>query len=82
MENLGNVPFHANIDPVARKILERVACSVVYNERDRLPYGRILTAMTLWFEDHEKWEEIRKTIRADFARETQQQRERDRERKG
>jgi hypothetical protein len=80
MEKLGNVPFHANINPLARKILERVASSLVYNEGDQLPYGRIITAMTLWFEDHKKWDEIQKTIRADFAREAQQRRQRDRER--
>ena len=75
-----NVPFSANISPEARKILERVACSLVYNERDRLPYGRVITAMTLWFEDNDAWDDIREAIRADRAREAQERRERDRDR--
>lgn len=75
------VPFTVNITPEARKILERVACSLVYGEEDRLPLGRMITAMTLWFEDNGVWEHIRKEIQADFAREARERRERDRERK-
>jgi hypothetical protein len=76
-----NVPINYNFSAEAKKILEREACKLVYNEEDQLPYGRVITAMTLWLDDHNKWNEIRETIRADRAREAQERRERDRERK-
>jgi len=77
----GNVRLEVNISREARKILEREACLLVYGEQDQLPLGRIVTAMTLWFEENTEWDEIRETIRADRAREAQERRERDRERK-
>jgi hypothetical protein len=61
--------------------MTRVACNLVYGEEDRLPYGRIVTAMTKWFEDNDEWEDITDEIRADIAREAQERRVRDRERK-
>jgi hypothetical protein len=70
-----------NISPEARKILEREAYLLVYDEKDQLPLGRIVTAMILWFEEYNKCDEIRETIRAGRAREAQEHRERDRERK-
>ena len=76
-----NVPFSIQITPEARKILEREACKLVYGEDDRLPLGRIVTAMTMWLEDNLKWKDIRDEIRAAFAREAQERRVRDRERK-
>jgi hypothetical protein len=76
-----NIPFSIHIAPEARRILEREACKLVYGEDDRLPLGRIVTTMTLWFEDNLKWKEIREEIRAALARETQERRVRDRERK-
>ena len=81
MTEEGNVPFSIQITPEARRILEREACKLVYGEDDRLPLGRIVTTMTLWFEDNLKWKEIREEIRAALARETQERRVRDRERK-
>jgi hypothetical protein len=81
MEIVGSVPLTANIKPEARKILDRVACGVVYNEGDRLPIGRILREIIFWFEDHNAWSEIEKTILADRAREDHNRRVRDRERK-
>jgi hypothetical protein len=81
MDIVGTVPLTVNIGPEARKILEQVARGLVYDEGDRLPFGRIITTMTLWFEDNAKWEDIRNAIRADFAREAQERRKRDRERK-
>jgi hypothetical protein len=79
MTEEGNIPLH--ITPEARRILEREACKLVYGEDDRLPLGRIVTTITLWFEDNLKWKEIREEIRAALARETQERRVRDRERK-
>jgi hypothetical protein len=76
-----NVPLSIHITLEARKILEREACKLVYGEDDRLPLGRVVTAMTLWFEDNLKWNDIRDEIRAAFAREAQERRVRDRERK-
>lgn len=76
-----NVPFSIHITLEASKILEREACKLVYSEDDRLPLGRIVTAMTLWFEENLKWKDIRDEIRAAFAREAQERRVRDRERK-
>jgi hypothetical protein len=81
MTEEGNVPFSIHITPEARRILEREACKLVYGEDDRLPLGRIVTTMTLWFEDNLKWKEIREEIRAALASETQERRVRDRERK-
>ena len=81
MDVVGTVPLTVNISPAARKILDRVACRIVYDERDRLPLGRMISAMILWFQDNDKWEGIQATIRADFAREAQERRKRDRERK-
>jgi hypothetical protein len=81
MTGEGNVPFSINITPAARKILEREACKLVYGPEDRLPLGRIVTAMTLWFEENVEWEDIRDEIRTVFAREAQERRVRDRERK-
>jgi hypothetical protein len=75
------LPLTVRIGPKARKILERMAWRIVYNEEDRLPLGRIINAMILWFEDHNQWEEIQEEIRADFAREAEERRIRDRERK-
>jgi hypothetical protein len=49
------IPFSINISPEARKILEREACRLVYGPEDRLPLGRIVTAMTLWFEENVEW---------------------------
>lgn len=43
--------------------------------------GRIINAMILWFEDHNHRQEIQEEIRADFAREAEERRIRDRERK-
>jgi hypothetical protein len=81
MEITGTVPLTVRISPEAREFLERAACKIVHDEGDRLPLGRLVTAMTLWFEDNKKWEELQNEIRADFAREEQERRKRDRERK-
>jgi uncharacterized protein YdaU (DUF1376 family) len=43
--------------------------------------GRIVTAMTLWFEENDEWDDIREAIRANRARQAWERRERDRERK-
>src|SRR6516165_11195434 len=69
------------IAPDARKILDRVANSLVYDEKDRLPLGRIVTEMVKFLEEDESWDAITKIIRADFAREVHERRVRDRERK-
>jgi hypothetical protein len=75
------VPITIQITAETREILTRVACSLVYGEEDRLPYGRIVTAMTKWFEDNDEWEDIADEIRADIGREAQERSVRDRERK-
>jgi hypothetical protein len=69
------------ISEEAREILDRVAASLVHNERDRLPLGRVVAAMTLWFEENNEWDDITEAIRDDYADEAQRRRERDRERK-
>ena len=73
-------PLTVRIAPDARKILDRVANSLVYDEKDRLPLGRIVTAMVKFLEEDD-WDAIKKIIRADFAREAHERRVRDRERK-
>jgi len=73
-------PLTVRIAPDARKILDRVACSLVYDEKDRLPLGRIVTAMVKFLEEDD-WDAIKKIIRADFAREAHERCVRDRERK-
>jgi hypothetical protein len=75
------LPLTLRISPEARKILDRVGNSLVYDEKDRLPLGRIVTAMVKFLEEHECWEAITKIIRADFDREAHERRVRDRERK-
>jgi hypothetical protein len=77
----GMSPLTVRIAPEARKILDQVADSLVYDEKDRLPLGRIVTAMVNFLEEDDCWDAIRKTIRADFAREAHERRVRDRERK-
>jgi hypothetical protein len=69
------------IAPEARKILDEVANSLVYDEEDRVPLGRIVTAMIMFMEENGRWDAIREIIRADFAREAHERRVRDRERK-
>jgi hypothetical protein len=81
MTGEGNVPFSVSISREARQILEREACKLVYGPEDRLPLGRIVTAMTMWFEENLGWTNIRDEIRAALAREAQERRVRDRERK-
>ena len=79
-EIVGMSPLTVRIAPEARKILDRVATSLVYDEKDRLPLGRIVTAMVKFLEEDD-WDAIKKIIRADFAREAHERRVRDRERK-
>ena len=81
MKSEEQVPISVNISLEARKILEKRAQKIVHDEGDQLPLGRVITAMVLWFEEREWWEEIQQEIRADFAREAQERRKRDRERK-
>jgi hypothetical protein len=57
-----------------------VANRLVYDEEDRLPLGRIVTAMVNFLEEDD-WDAITKIVRADFAREAHERRVRDRERK-
>jgi hypothetical protein len=73
-------PLTVRITPEARKILERVGNSLV-DQKDRLPLGRIVTAMVKFLEEDECWDAITEIIRADFAREAHERRVRDRERK-
>jgi hypothetical protein len=81
-EIAGMSSLTVRIAPEARKILDRVANSLVYDEKDRLPLGRIITAMVKFLEeDDDCWDAITKIIRADFAREAHERRVRDRERK-
>ena len=80
-EIVGMSPLTVRIAPEARKILDGVANSLVYDEKDRLPLGRIVTAMIMFLEEDRSWDAIRKIIRADFAREAHERRVRDRERK-
>jgi hypothetical protein len=80
-EEAKNQLLAVRVDPEARKILERVACKVVYHEDDRLPLGKIITAMILWFEDNVEWEEIEEAVRADWDREVAERKRRDRKRK-
>jgi hypothetical protein len=77
MKTEGQVWLGVDISPETRKILEREACLLVYDAEDQLPLGRIVTAMILWFEEYNEWDEIRETIRADRAREAQERRERE-----
>ena len=79
-EIAGTLSLTVRIAPEARKILDRVANSLVYDEKDRLPLGRIVTAMVKFLEEDD-WDAIKKIIRADFAREAHERRVRDRERK-
>jgi hypothetical protein len=81
MEITGTVSLTVRISPEAREILERAACKIVHDEGDRLPFGRLVTAMILWFEENNEWEELQEKIRADIAREEHERRKRDRERK-
>jgi len=80
MDILATRPLTVRITPAARNILDRVANSLVH-EKDRLPLGRIVTAMVKFLEEDECWDAITKIIRADFAREAHERRVRDRERK-
>jgi len=80
MDILATRPLTVRITPAARNILDRVANSLVH-EKDRLPLGRIVTAMVKFLEEDERWEAITEIIRADFAREAHERRVRDRERK-
>jgi len=80
-EIAGMSSLTVRIAPEARKILDRVANSLVYDEKDRLPLGRIVTAMVKFLEEDECWDAITKIIRADFAREAHERLVRDRERK-
>ena len=79
-EIAGTLSLTVRIAPEARKILDRVANSLVYDEKDRLPLGRIVTAMVKFLKKDD-WDAITKIIRADFAREAHERRVRDRERK-
>jgi hypothetical protein len=81
MDIIATVPLTVRITGEARQCLERAACRIVYDERDRLPLGRLVTAMVLWFEDNNGWQALQKEIRADLAREQHERRKRDRERK-
>ena len=74
-------PLTVRIAPDARKILDRVACSLVYDEKDRLPLGRIVTAIIMFLQQNGRWDAIKEIIRADFAREAHERLVRDRERK-
>jgi hypothetical protein len=77
----GKVPLTVRITPEARKILQRVAKSIVCDEEDRLPLGRMITAMIVWFEENTEWDEIKDAILAEWGREVQKRRVRDRQRK-
>lgn len=82
MDITGTVPLTVRITPEARQCLERAACRIVYDERDRLPLGRLVTAMILWFEENpEELDELQSDMQAAFAREQHERRKRDRERK-
>src|SRR6516225_7525919 len=80
-EIVGMSPLTVRIAPEARKILDRVATSLVYDEKDRLPLGRIVTAIIMFLQQNGRWDAIKEIIRADFAREAHERRIRDRERK-
>ena len=80
-EIVGMSPLTVRIAPEARKILDRVATSLVYDEKDRLPLGRIVTAIIMFLQENGGWDAIKEIIRADFAREAHERRVRDRERK-
>ena len=79
-EIAGMSSLTVRIAPEARKILDRVANSLVH-EKDRLPLGRIVTAMVKFLEEDERWEAITDITRADREREASERRVRDRERK-
>ena len=80
-EIAGMSSLTVRIAPEARKILDRVANSLVYDEKDRLPLGRIVTAIIMFLQQNGCWDAIKEIIRADFAREAHERRVRDRERK-
>jgi hypothetical protein len=81
MDIIETIPLTVRITPNARKIMERVADSIVYDKKERLPLGRMITAMILWFEDNTEWAEIKDAILAEWGREAQKRRARDRQRK-
>jgi hypothetical protein len=76
MKTEGQVWLGVDISPETRKILEREACLLVYDAEDQLPLGRIVTAMILWFEEYNEWDEIRETIRAGKPRSAGSERKR------
>jgi hypothetical protein len=77
----GKIPLTVRITPDARKILQRAANSIVRDEEERLPLGRMITAMIVWFEENTEWAEIKDAILAEWGREAQKRRVRDRQRK-
>jgi hypothetical protein len=81
MDIVGAVALTVRITPDARKILEREANNIMYGEKGRLPLGRMITAMILWFEDNKEWVEIKDAVRDEWGREAQARRVRDHQRK-
>jgi hypothetical protein len=75
-----SVPLTVRISPEARKRLDEVASRIVGSE-ERLPLGRIIDAMVLWFFDENEWEDIVLEVREDLEREREERKARDRERK-
>jgi hypothetical protein len=75
-----NLAINASISPAAHEKLYRFARE--FSERGgRLPLGKVLSAMILYFDEMSDWQDIADDIRSEIDRESDERRKRDRERK-